>query len=736
MAVIYAPIFRGQIFFARDPARWNYPARHHIASALAQHDSPWWNPRSWVGLSAAANPLYGPFYPPHLAAFFGPPEALAWVLTATTLAHLVAGALGLFALARRLGASASGAAVGALVWGLCGYTTAMWDAGLLLPAGSFVPWIALGLDHAVEDGPRPARAVVFGALPLGLSLLHGEVFITLLGLLFSAAVLLHFRAPFSTPGALRRACFAVVLGLGLGAVTLSLAQAGADMTPRARGLSRDEAELYSLHPLRAFELALPHPFGHTATPGTLASRLGEPRTDGLPLASSVYLGAAALGLAGFGLSALGRLRGASLAATLAAIWALSLGRFTPLNGLFRLAVVPLRFMRYPEKYLVVFMALVALLAALGVSQLTTWRRARSLALALGALGLASLAAAAMVRGPAHETLLRAGLATLLRGGLAGLTLYLGWRRRHVGAALALVVFFDLAFEALPHLGFLNASVPLAPPPVLSRLEALRRPSPRPLRVYRSGSVSDALGGLAFDDPGARERAFLDSLIQNNAATYGVTILPGYDAAIAPQLTALWEAAHRTQGARLLRLLGVDVALLRSREDGTIREGFRYVGQFSPGVGVYAVEAPLGPAYVASEARPEGPLMALVEGPSVEGRRVTLSDLSGASGLTATAASRCTMTEHHNAEVRLECTLDGRGVAVVTEGYDPGWSVTVDGLARPALCANRVMRGVVVEAGAHTVVWRFRPRGLEAGGALSALAWLVALALWARSLRRG
>jgi hypothetical protein len=85
-----------------------------------------------------------------------------------------------------------------------------------------------------------------------------------------------------------------------------------------------------------------------------------------------------------------------------------------------------------------------------------------------------------------------------------------------------------------------------------------------------------------------------------------------------------------------------------------------------------------------------------------------------------------VVREHNAEVVLRATLARRGVVVLDDTWGPGWSVEVDGRPARALQANMVLRGVVVPAGAHEIVWRYRVPGLRLGAALSALGLLVAL----------
>jgi len=80
-------------------------------------------------------------------------------------------------------------------------------------------------------------------------------------------------------------------------------------------------------------------------------------------------------------------------------------------------------------------------------------------------------------------------------------------------------------------------------------------------------------------------------------------------------------------------------------------------------------------------------------------------------------------------VTLRATLAQSGLVVLDDTWAPGWSVTVDGVPAHPLQADAVLRGVVVPAGTHAVVWRYRVPGLALGAALSALGLVVALA-WA------
>jgi len=76
------------------------------------------------------------------------------MVTWQAFGHLVWGTVGMVVLARRLGLPAVAAGITGLAWGLSGYTTAAWTTGLLLSAGAWLPWVAVGfIALARHDGP-------------------------------------------------------------------------------------------------------------------------------------------------------------------------------------------------------------------------------------------------------------------------------------------------------------------------------------------------------------------------------------------------------------------------------------------------------------------------------------------------------------------------------------------------------------------------------------------------------
>jgi hypothetical protein len=129
-------------------------------------------------------------------------------------------------------------------------------------------------------------------------------------------------------------------------------------------------------------------------------------------------------------------------------------------------------------------------------------------------------------------------------------------------------------------------------------------------------------------------------------------------------------------------------------------------------------------------------------PGFEPRRhvVVERDQPGAAALRAGGGSHghVAIVGDRNARVTLRATLDRTGLVVLNDAWAPGWTVRVDGRRAVPLRVDDVMRGVVVGAGRHEVVWSYAVPGLRIGLVLSLLAvalTIAALGARARTARR-
>ena len=91
-----------------------------------------------------------------------------------------------------------------------------------------------------------------------------------------------------------------------------------------------------------------------------------------------------------------------------------------------------------------------------------------------------------------------------------------------------------------------------------------------------------------------------------------------------------------------------------------------------------------------------------------------------------------------AATRIEQTVTAcaDGAVVLADAWYPGWSVEVDGAAAVPLRAWGFVRAVRVTAGAHRIVWTYRPRSFEVGAGFSllGLSGLLLVALRRRGAR--
>jgi hypothetical protein len=759
LGVAYLPLFLGKIIFLRDIAHWGFPARAFLRDSLARGELPIWNPLQGLGFPVLGDPLYGIFYPPNWLYLLVGRDWVASMFNWQCFLHMAWGAAGVGWLARRLGASAKAIIIAGLAWALSGYTTAQWTSGLLLFADAWVPWAAAGqvalLDSLRRGGNAWRRGLVKAALPSMFAVLLGEVFLAMIGAGFGIvfAAVLHAverRADPSLPRArltwLVRAALAVLLAVGAGAIVIVPARMLLASTERASALSRAVAERCSLHPLRLVELVAPLSMGDAYGDYPAASIVGEASLGGLPLSYSVYMGASVVAL---GLAALGRGRRLALAMAvlLLAALGLALGRHTPLHGVFRRVVFPLAYMRYPEKYMVLVVAAVALLAGMGAGRVLSarpqpWRRS--------ALLLACIIATGIV---AYFTLPPLWMAFAIHGAMLGSLAVLGILAVHFLAArgspiapflLVALVAFDLAGAAWPLQGFGGRRIASEPPPAARLALQRRTDAVAPPRIYRSNETNEAVNKWVTANSNTEEELRLVStLITNTVNAWGVATLPGYDAAIPALFGSVWHQGLNV-GQNALRLLGADFAVLpvaNPAMQNSDRSGLDPILDPLPGARMYRVPGALPRVFLARHAEvlsDENALARIYERETVAGESVWLAPNGEARPLPAPPgrAGECRLESYENSRLVAVCSAREPALAVFVEQYDRGWRATMDGKPVPLLRANLIMRAVAIAPGTHRIVLAYRTPGLAAGAVISGLCLLLLGGLWFLGGRKG
>lgn len=386
-AVAFLPFLRGALaarsFYFRDLSLHFFPVRRFVVEGLRQGALRYWNPFTHEGVALALPPVG---YPLDLLQALLPNEQGFSLLLAL---HVPLAAAAMFALLRHLAVARPGAAAGALVYALGGFTLSTLNLYVYLQAVAWAPLVVWGLLRAAPGAARDvARAAVLVAI--GLSTTGVEM----VGqALLVGAVLARPRSRASCG----RLALAVALGVLLAGPVLQPVAAIVGGSARGAGLPAEVTVAHSVHPVTLLQALVGSLYGDL-------SRFADewwgqnffPR--GFPYFLSLYLGAAVVALAASGLVARpypGRL----LAALGVAALVVALGQFVGLGLLVeRLAV--LRHFRYPSKAFFTVHLAAAMLCAFAVHELAEEphkaRRTAWLAGAVGAVLLAATAAAALL----------------------------------------------------------------------------------------------------------------------------------------------------------------------------------------------------------------------------------------------------------------------------------------------------------------------------------------------------
>lgn len=92
-------------------------------------------------------------------------------------------------------------------------------------------------------------------------------------------------------------------------------------------------------------------------------------------------------------------------------------------------------------------------------------------------------------------------------------------------------------------------------------------------------------------------------------------------------------------------------------------------------------------------------------------------------------SSAVFTEYAPELIRLSAS--GPGYLLLTDGFYPGWTATVDGAPAPILRANLMFRAVWLPQGEHQIEFRYAPFSVALGLWISGISWwsVVAFGLW-------
>ena len=81
---------------------------------------------------------------------------------------------------------------------------------------------------------------------------------------------------------------------------------------------------------------------------------------------------------------------------------------------------------------------------------------------------------------------------------------------------------------------------------------------------------------------------------------------------------------------------------------------------------------------------------------------------GPASVTNQNAGTVEITSYAPKSIVMQAKADGPAVLLLNDRFDSNWKVSVDGKPEKLLRCNYLMRGVCLQAGPHTVVFRFEP----------------------------
>jgi hypothetical protein len=726
----------GATFYFRDLGRHFLPLRAFVVEGLRSGDVRFWNPYVHEGEPLAVPPIS---YPLDLLQVLIPNEVGFSLLLAL---HVPLAALAFLALCRGLGVSRTAGAGGALVYALGGFTLSCLNLYVLLQAAAWAPLVVLSLVRAAEG---PARRVAAAGLvsAIALSTLGFEI---VAQAFVVAGVLAARRVP--RTGWLRIAA-GLALGLGLAAPTLLWSTDLLAGSARAQGLSTKESLGFSLHPISLLQVVVGGLFGDLAD---FTNRYWGGRfNDGFPYFMSLYLGAAALALAGVGagFGTIGRRRLAWLAALGIAA---SLGRWVRLDVALE-ALPLLRSLRFPVKAFFTVHFAASLLVAAGLGALErgddprTWRWLQWAGLTLGSALCLAPALPWLFPGstarffewlfPPHYAGMGEWSAHLLTdaavGGLSALVLglvaaFVCHRRLapRMAAVAALVVVAADVLRAGAALNPMASPARLRPSREASELAGMIRSTEGRLFTCEAGfsrALFDVFDSIKTDRDLWMVNAYSETLTPAHNVALRVPTAYSRDLTMAVPTERVFasrdDVACADVASILDRLRAAGVSHLVSFRPLDV-PGLRLVAAAAPPriaplrIHLHVLEARLPLRAVASMVRPaasraEAEALARRAGFQAAGG-VAVEGSLAVDGVRGEVRSRLEAPDR----IELDVEADGPTVVVVRDGYAAGWSATVDGAEAPLLRADGRHRAVPVPAGRSRVVLSYRPPSLAKG----------------------
>jgi hypothetical protein len=258
VAVYSDPLFARRNFGGRDLLAYNLPMESAVHDAYARGRLPVWMPEISGGRPLLPNPNAGTLYPIRMLLALVP---FPLAMRIFPVFHWALAGLGVLCLLRRLGASRSGAWIGAVTYAFSGVAVSDVFFTHILPGLALLPWIVWATAR-----PRvPAtRKLLLLSVLFALDMLAGDVFSIATAIVCGGLWISLESEPGHRPREIALFAGAVVLAAFAAAPQIIATALWIPETGRAIvGMKLSESLFYSISPFRLLELVVPYPFGRT-----------------------------------------------------------------------------------------------------------------------------------------------------------------------------------------------------------------------------------------------------------------------------------------------------------------------------------------------------------------------------------------------------------------------------------------------------------------------------------------
>ena len=369
VAVYSDPLFLRRNFGSRDPLGYHYPLEKAIHDAYARGRLPVWISEISGGRPLLANPNVGALYPVRPLLCRVP---FHLTIRLFPVLHWAGAGIGIILLLRVIGVSLAGAWIGAVTYVFSGVSVSEVFYPNIHPGMALLPWALWALARPASGSARGTLTLSFVWLLLFLA---GDIFAMSLALL--ASLLWILMETERAQRALRSWRLAAAIGLAVLAAAPQIVASALWIPETNRavlGLRLGEAITFSISPFRLLELVVPFPFG-TAWDLERAQMWGFPifHYRQLGFFTSLYAGTFAV----IALVTTWKSRAGDARFARALLW-IGLALSVP-PSLFPASWNDLHSplpLRYPEKFAVLLVLALAVLAGLGFDALRRERRLR------------------------------------------------------------------------------------------------------------------------------------------------------------------------------------------------------------------------------------------------------------------------------------------------------------------------------------------------------------------------